>query len=82
MTMNVEVRKKYTYDLKLSMPPTALILTKPTITQKNFVDISNSECFPDRIGNVENESKILFLPLGKDWHYLQRFLRNAVTSWH
>lgn len=66
--MNVEVRKKSTYDLKLSMAPTAPIFTKPTITQKIFVDISNSECFADRIGNVENESKILFLPLKKEWH--------------
>jgi hypothetical protein len=50
------------------MVPTSPIFTKPTITQEIFVDISNSECFPDRIGNVENESKTLFLPLEKEWH--------------
>lgn len=66
--MNFEVRKKSTYDLKLSMAPTAPIFTTPTITQKMFVDISNSECFPDLTGNVENESKILFLPFEKLWH--------------
>jgi len=59
---------KSTYDLKLSMAPTALIFKKPTITQKIFVDISNSECFPDRIGNVENVRKFLFLPLEKECH--------------
>jgi len=68
VTLNVEVRKKPTYDLQLSMAPTAPIFTKPTTTQKIFVEISNSECFPDRIGNAENESKILFLSLEKEWH--------------
>jgi hypothetical protein len=47
------------------MAPTVLIFKKPTITQKIFADISNSECFPDRIGNVENVRKFLFLPFEK-----------------
>jgi hypothetical protein len=50
------------------MAPTAPIFTSPTPNQKKFVDISDSEFFPDRIGNVENESIILFLPLEKEWH--------------
>lgn len=66
--MNVDVRKKCTYDLKLSMAPTAPIFKEPIITQKIVVDISNGECFPDRIGNVENDSKILFLHLEKECH--------------
>ena len=64
------------------MAPTAPIFTKPTITQKIFVEISNSECLPDRIGNAENKSKILFLTLEKEWHQMHRFPRNSVTSRH
>lgn len=60
--------QKSTYALKLCMAPSGPIFTKPTTTQKMFVDISNIECFPDRIGNVENESKILFMPLEYEWH--------------
>jgi hypothetical protein len=56
------------YALKLCTAPSGRIFAKPTTTQKCFTDIHNTECFPDRIGNVENASKRLIMPLEYEWH--------------